>query len=178
MTSVEEKYNNFKNSNPINIINSSNQSLEGKISELLDVKYRTKKIKVESMYKTNEILKKLKILKRKYTNKSVNLSINLKRKLILKNMLELIEKHEEYIKQLDKEINFNNYDEILILISFLDQEFDNNFNYLNFLMEYINQNNKKEKSMDYVTEYEDTRDELDIFFQERIQDYKPKIKQK
>lgn len=178
MKSLEDRYINYLIENQDKVEYPAGLLIGDVINELIDDKYSRKKIRVKASLRTNRIIKKLKLIYRKYSKKQVNFSVNTKKGLVLKSMLELIENQEKYIKQLDNIITFDNYDEIVLLINFLDKEFDNNFRYLNFLMEYITNPKIAYEQTEKNQDLEDTRYEVEGFFKERYEHLKPKIKQK
>ena len=177
MKSIEDRYEEYVLNNIIDKIYSINPSLESKISELIEVKFPKDKRKIKASINRNNIIRKLKIKKREYTHKKTNVSYNYKKGLVLKSMLQLLETQEEYILKLNEIITFDNYKELMQLVYFLTAEYENNYNYLNSLMEYIK---KSEKSTDveYKTDYEDTREEVDCFFQKKYEELTPKKKVK
>jgi len=179
MKAIEERFEDFILKNPVNKLYSIRPTLEGVISELIDVKYPKEKLKVKLLLKRNHLIKKLKLLKRNNFNSHSDLSTNYKKRLILESMLELIEKHENYVIQLDQLITTHNYDAIILLIYFLEKEFDNNYNYLKSLMKYVIMESKNMDQDYYENNYEDTRKEVDEFINTKIEQLKEnKAKQK
>lgn len=181
MTSIETKYNEFLNSNSVSGLLSPNKSLEGIINDLLNVKYAKEKIKIKYLIKLNRIITKLKFIKKYRFNGKTDTSYNFKKNLALNDMLKLIEENEDYIKQLDEIISFINYDEIILLIGFLEQEFDNNYNYLKEIISFINRT-KNMSSLDaqgeYNNPYINTRYDVKSFFDKKIEELKGKRKTK